>query len=494
METSNETLWQQSLTISQLEAANLELAASLNASRMQLATMSASCAVGGDATTAPVDPCPPGGDISCADLAGPGESCAFGIACASGICASGKCAEPTCSDGVRQGSAGSHHFETDTDCGGNCTPCNTGGRCEALEDCLSGLICFQNLCQADPFLSSGADGGADNVPPLVDNATTNIADMRPCVSSLQCRSRVCVKVNAGADSEAVPSTRSPGLCAPATLDDGVLNGDEACVDRLPGTRSCGLGETCTATSDCSTRGACVNNSCRAPTCSDGVFDPVRETDVDCGSPGGSSSADGPACPACQIGAACHDDDDCGSGSCVSGRCSAPPSCDNGLRDGSETCVDGGGRDCSPCAPLEPCLVGLDCDSGVCNQAVYVCERPTCSDGVTNGDETGVDCGGLSGCKRCAVGARCRAGSDCDSRSCQLGYCAAPTCSDGIRQSDEAPGGDCGGPRCALCAAGVSCASSDECEGQCIAGVCQAPRCDNRVQDGAEHDVDCGPDA
>ncbi|NLR89750.1 family 31 carbohydrate-binding protein [Flammeovirga sp. SR4] len=50
--------------------------------------------------------------------------------------------------------------------------------------------------------------------------------------------------------------------------------------------------------------------------------------------------------------------------------------------------------------------------------------PTCGDGIQNGDETGVDCGGAS-CNDC------------------------PTCSDGIQNGDET-GVDCGGANCISC--------------------------------------------
>ena len=53
--------------------------------------------------------------------------------------------------------------------------------------------------------------------------------------------------------------------------------------------------------------------------------------------------------------------------------------------------------------------------------------PTCTDGIQNGDETGVDCGGSS-CSPCTV---------------------APTCTDGIQNGDET-GIDCGGSSCAPC--------------------------------------------
>ncbi|MCB0644230.1 MAG: hypothetical protein KDC44_21450, partial [Phaeodactylibacter sp.] len=53
-----------------------------------------------------------------------------------------------------------------------------------------------------------------------------------------------------------------------------------------------------------------------------------------------------------------------------------------------------------------------------------CGPPSCSDGIQNGNETGVDCGG----------------PDCP---------ACPTCSDGIQNGNET-GVDCGGPDCAPC--------------------------------------------
>lgn len=51
----------------------------------------------------------------------------------------------------------------------------------------------------------------------------------------------------------------------------------------------------------------------------------------------------------------------------------PPSCSDGIQNGNETGVDCGGPDCPAC--------------------------PTCNDGIQNGDETGVDCGGSS-CAPC----------------------------------------------------------------------------------------------
>jgi hypothetical protein len=47
--------------------------------------------------------------------------------------------------------------------------------------------------------------------------------------------------------------------------------------------------------------------------------------------------------------------------------------------------------------------------------------PTCTDGLRNGNETDVDCGGGT-CGGCAAGKDCQAGSDCLSGVCSAGRC------------------------------------------------------------------------
>ncbi len=90
--------------------------------------------------------------------------------------------------------------------------------------------------------------------------------------------------------------------------------------------------------------------------------------------------------------------------------SAPaPTCTDGIQNGNETGVDCGGPDCDPCVV-----------------------PPTCDDGIQNGDEEGVDCGGSS-CAPCVT---------------------PPTCDDGIQNGDE-EGVDCGGSSCAPCSTGGS---------------------------------------
>src|SRR5829696_8873803 len=47
--------------------------------------------------------------------------------------------------------------------------------------------------------------------------------------------------------------------------------------------------------------------------------------------------------------------------------------------------------------------------------------PTCTDGLTNGSETDVDCGGGT-CPRCASGKTCASRNDCLSARCEAGTC------------------------------------------------------------------------
>src|SRR5258708_5751809 len=90
------------------------------------------------------------------------------------------------------------------------------------------------------------------------------------------------------------------------------------------------------------------------------------------------------------------------------------SCTDGIKDGNETDVDCGGPSCPPCAVGKMCTRGMDCVSGSC--VALVCAGPTCSDGIQNGLETDVDCGGGT-CPTCANGKKCKVVADCQSTMC-----------------------------------------------------------------------------
>jgi hypothetical protein len=67
--------------------------------------------------------------------------------------------------------------------------------------------------------------------------------------------------------------------------------------------------------------------------------------------------------------------------------------------------------------------------------------------VRDGDETDVDCGGS--CPACDDGSACVTQGDCASQVCAGLVCQAPRCDDQIQNGDEA-GIDCGGSACGFC--------------------------------------------
>jgi hypothetical protein len=180
----------------------------------------------------------------------------------------------------------------------------------------------------------------------------------------------------------------------------------------------------------------------------------------------------------------------------------PSSCTDGIWNGLETDIDCGGADCSACVPGQACEVPNDCSTGVCAEGA--CSHATCDDLVRNGTETGVDCGGPD-CDACASGQSCLSGQDCQSLVCWYGTCASPTCGDGVRNGAE-PDVDCGtcqdtptfgtcsgasipGPKCAV---GRNCLASSDCASSvCLDGTCAEPSCTDGAKNGNETDVDCG---
>ena len=82
------------------------------------------------------------------------------------------------------------------------------------------------------------------------------------------------------------------------------------------------------------------------------------------------------------------------------KCAAP-SCNDTVKNDGETDTDCG-VSCNDSAKLcgegQGCETRADCQSGVCWSGK--CEAPKCNDGVQNGKETGIDCGGGGECPDC----------------------------------------------------------------------------------------------
>ena len=107
----------------------------------------------------------------------------------------------------------------------------------------------------------------------------------------------------------------------------------------------------------------------------------------------------------------------------------------------------------------------------------------CADGVQDGDETDVDCGGKS-CPACATGRHCMAPADCQDRgACTLSVCQVPTCNDGVHNGAETDV-DCGGWKCPLCAVGLHCKTDYDCIDYCHKTTCEKVTCAPKFRTGA----------
>ncbi len=209
---------------------------------------------------------------------------------------------------------------------------------------------------------------------------------------------------------------------------------------------------------------------------------------------------------CGAGVGCGANSDCASGlCCLTGTQGGTPCtknqclgslCNDGVQNGTETSIDCGGVSCGPCIDGKPCLTASDCTSGVCDKT---CQTPTCDDGVKNGTETDVDCGTVclgktcSGAAcTCSDNAGCSVGGDCTSGVCTGGVCQPPACNDHVQNGTEADvdcGVACPGQPCAntsKCVGAADCAS-----GICTSGTCRGPTCNDGFKNQGEAGIDCG---
>lgn len=168
--------------------------------------------------------------------------------------------------------------------------------------------------------------------------------------------------------------------------------------------------------------------------------------------------------------------DVGTGLCV------PPPCTNGVRDTGETDVDCGGSQCVKCGNGKRCAGGSDCTSAFCDSKTTTCTVSPCKNGVKDGNETDLDCGGAT-CTGCADSLVCAVDTDCTNGFCDATkHCAADPCKNGIKDSNEGAL-DCGGTAvsgtshvCAKCMSGVTCAADGDCaSATCLhSKVCDGP--------------------
>ena len=334
------------------------------------------------------------------------------------------------------------------------------------------------------------------------------------------------KCGVGSDCQSGLCTGGVCVAPPPTCTDGMKDGKETDVDcGGPSCAPCAAGKMCGLASDC-TSAVCTGGTCQAATATDGVKND-SETGVDCGgalTAGGSPNPASDGAPPCAPGQTCLYPSDCAQGVCSGAApgdggadgggadAGGPLTCQpatptDGVKNDSETDVDCGGALLSPgtpnpasdgapiCTHGQACLLGVDCDQGVCNDngdmggpplncpagSTCTCQVAFPNDGVMNGGETDVDCGGATtlgsdGAPPCTAGLKCVLTTDCDSFVCTNGLCQAATCTDTVKNGTETDV-DCGGATCPACPEGKGCVVGTDCTSTACnyASVCVAAK-------------------
>jgi Cys-rich repeat protein len=336
------------------------------------------------------------------------------------VCINGGCVDH-CESGAKDGD------ESDTDCGGDrCPKCGPFKKCAVNSDCES------DHCDDDRRRCSECS---------VDAHCTTISFLDTCVDHgcVQCRT----------DAQCTTGTRCVSNTCTQHCRNGVRDGDEtdvdcggSCVQRA-GAR-CSLGQGCARDGDCKSR-VCVGSRCRGcrerADCTDPNF-PFCETDTN-------------TCVECKFDINCRDGV-FGGGTrrfCVGNRCVACEE-DGDCAAPTPACVD---NRCVACSEDAHCPEGDVCAGNACvacgpvpvagSERAGAAQEGTCpgacANGVKDGDESDVDCGGPD-CLPCGVGQGCGDDSDCFSSA----SCVDNVCRDGTRgpcpESRDVCGGDTGG--------------------------------------------------
>jgi hypothetical protein len=442
--------------------------------------------------------------------AGAGGGAAVGPTLAPEVVYYFDCAIPAaplvCANGIKDAS------EIDVDCGGPESKPNCPARCGVGQAC-SGLN-HQGDCDCDATSFCGNVAGvlqcvADtSVPPKVKGTCGAIICANlvkdPAESDIDCGGvcTPCVDTkNCGENKDCISNSCTLGKCGPPVCTDKAQNGDETDVDCGGSCKTkCDDGKKCLVNEDCASKGCGSDHLCSP--CANGTKDNA-ETDIDCGGTGIG------ACAPCAEMKQCKVDTDCSTMVCTGGICNG---CGNAVKDGKESDVNCGGPDCNKCVDGKTCTAATDCMSNGCDNT-GVCSL--CADGVQDPGESDVDCGGVANssnqiCPRCANGQVCVTTADCSNGTCGATH-RCGSCGDGLLNGSESDV-DCGGTCMVKCPEKKICNDNADCEqGICekmsattsagaggagganplmAQGICNT--CNTGKKDGKlETDVDCG---
>jgi hypothetical protein len=131
-----------------------------------------------------------------------------------------------------------------------------------------------------------------------------------------------------------------------------------------------------------------------------------------------------------------------------------PTCNDGVKNQGET--DCGGAACgATCAPTKICAADTDCGGLGASCAGGFCRN--CADGVLNGAETALDCGGRCGAT-CGGGLACNSGADCATSGCTGALCNLGVTGDTCTAGNQCADGVCSIPQPSIIATAPDAAS------------------------------------
>lgn len=312
---------------------------------------------------------------------------------------------------------------------------------------------------------------------------------------------------------------SGGTCADPAVDCGgsalpctkwTCDSGECVLAIVPDGTACGSGRSLVCEGGeckCSDATECSDLACLGKDCLGGACVYFADGSLSCGSDGMGSCSEGGECGLCDDGAQNGDETgvDCGGGTpcgacpgeaclggeCASGFCVDGVCCDEACDGMCVSCAGTlTGEMVGVCLPIgvgqgDPQFPG--CDSmGGCGEAPGWC---ACEDGIQNGDETDVDCGGVCG-PTCTIAQGCELSTDCGVGLCVDGVCCDAPCT-GVCDGCALPGkeGICSpaaGPDLSGCDGATVCNFSGSClaalgepcsgSGMCGSGLCDGGVC------------------
>jgi len=334
----------------------------------------------------------------------------------------------------------------------------SGDPCKEMT-CQSGEVCYAGSCFGSCDDSTDCDSSSQKC--FQGRCAAQPCDGVTCPPGQKCMGGTCF--------DSCVTSEECSFVSQSCLE-GTCRQDSCDGWQCPAGMSCMLGicfETCRSDTDCDL-GLCFDGRCTQDPCELQTCQPDQ---------------------ACYLGACfetCETEVDCQEGHlCYSGRC-ATSACQGISCSVGQTCVEG---ECAKtCRNSDECDEDSACLEGVCT-------GPNCSDGILNGTETDVDCGGS--CAACGVGQTCGSPNDCgaaevsDWSECVFPADACAESGTQMRTVKSYPCVEsiCGEnteeelQNCARQTAGMVCDDGNPCtHGQCAGGDCASqPFCAGTTQ-------------